>query len=282
MVWCIGVMDMENNKEIVKRRLKVFLPGIAAMTILAGLAIYYLTASNNPMPSFGSLPPIPPNPIASENSFTHVPTKAEVTMRADPTEVLKGLDPETVQLVEEMERGEINQLEASLKLIRQMNDSTVKVVPHRQLSDIFPDHLAGFTAGKASSSGTSMLGIKAAKAQRKYTGSDGQFLLIKIIDSASMQKMSAMLDHLADSADLHNETDEKIEKTVNIGDIRGFASYSKVSDEVNIHAVMAKRFIIEATGTKMDIKTLQSHLNGIDFSVLRSLAAQANTKKNNG
>ena len=197
---------MEDNEEMVKKLLGVFLPLIAVVLMLGGIALYmdscFVPAYKENAPVRPFAPPrTPADPIIQEDPKPEPMVEKELPPAIEPTQqqqkieaALEEIDPETMSILADLESGEMGNLEAAMKLIKHMNDPSVVVIPHKKLRAVLIDELPGFTAGKASSSSTSLLGLKSASAQRTYTGTDEnkQRIEVKVMDTASMKKMSAM------------------------------------------------------------------------------------------
>jgi len=287
---------MDDREEIIKRLLKIFFPFISVLVLLYALAMYiesrdFERARLNvqkakakaremaPVKTRGGGPgkiaraDTDPGKTLHESTKPH--TNTTVQLREGGEDLLNQLDDETLTLLEDvsddLEGDALQRMQAGFKLVTQLNDHTVKAIDAKLLMTVLPDAMPGWTAGKVTAKATSLLGIHTSMARRSYTDTKGRKVFIKLMDTASMRRISALGATTTGAADVVTETDEYIEKTIRIGSISAFAKYAKKTKSANIHAFTLERFIIEARGSDLSIEELAERVAALHLHLLPRL-----------
>lgn len=285
---------MDDREEITKRLLKIIFPFIGVLLLLYALAMYIESRdferarlsvqrtkakARAAAPAKTRIPGPGKTAMAEPGKALHVPAKSytntTVQLREGGEELLDQLDDETLTLLEDLsddlEGDALQRMQAGLKLVTQLNDHTVKAIDADLLTTVLPDHMPGWTAGKVTARATSLLGIHTSMARRSYTDTKGRKIFIKVMDTASMRRISALGATTTGAADIVTETDEYIEKTIRIGSISAFAKYAKKTKSANIHAFTLDRFIIEARGSDLSIEELAERVAALHLHLLPRL-----------
>ena len=186
-----------------------------------------------------------------------------------------------MKIMEEMEDGSLNQVEGAMQLLKHLNDTKIKAVPHKELRGVLVDDIPGYTAGKIKSSGAALLGISTATAERKYTSNDTEATIsVRVLDTASMKKLSGTVHQLAGATNIDNETPVSIERTVDIANLKGFARHQKDKNTTQVHVFAGERFMVEANGKVIDIETLTAFVAALDLNALDELVLAAQNQVN--
>jgi hypothetical protein len=285
---------MDDREEITKRLLKIFFPFIGVLLLLYALAVYIesrdfeqarLNVQKAKAEALTSVPGKTATTDPAMGKVLHLPTKSHtnttVQLREGGEKLLDQLDDETLTLLDDvsddLEGDALQRMQAGLKLITQLNDHSVKAIDTDLLMTVLPDHMPGWTAGKITARATSLLGIHTSMARRSYTDTKGRKIFIKLMDTASMKRISALGAMTTGAADIVTETDEYIEKTIRIGSISAFAKYAKKTKSANIHAFTLERFIIEARGSDLSIEELAERVAALHLHLLpRLIETEAN------
>ncbi|MFT5124936.1 MAG: hypothetical protein ACI9QL_000180 [Candidatus Omnitrophota bacterium] len=287
---------MDDKEEIVKRMAKIFIPFIGVLVLLYAMASYIetrdfdqarmkvqqakldaqqqakreqaLTTAAQPAPA------LRPEKASDDHRSAPVTnnTQTTVVLREGGENLLDQLDDETLALLEEvsddLEGNALQRMKAGLQLVTQLNDNRVRAIDPEQLKQVLPEQLPGWKGGKITAKATSLLGIHTAMARRSYTDAKGRKVFIKLMDTASMKRVSALGATATGAADIVTETDEYIEKTIMIGSIPAFAKYGKKTKASNLHAFMLGRFIVEAGGSDVSIEELGERVSALNLHLL--------------
>jgi hypothetical protein len=148
------------------------------------------------------------------------------------------------------------------------NGEPVTPVSFKQLQSVFPT-LPGWTRGKPT--GEQMTSpVAYSQSEIRYTKGDGRIEL-KIIDSGFHQLLLAPYTVFL-TAGYERQTENGYEKSTKVGAEPGWEKWNAAANTGEVNAVVAKRFLVQAEGHKVeDIKILHDVLGKIDFVRLGKL-----------
>ena len=148
------------------------------------------------------------------------------------------------------------------------NGEPVTPVGFRQLQSVFPP-LRGWTRSKPT--GEQMTSpVAYSQAEVRYTKGDNRIEL-KIIDSGFHQLLLAPYTVFL-TAGYERQTDNGYEKSTKVGTEPGWEKWNAAARSGEVNAVVARRFLVQAEGHKVDdLKVLHDVLGRIDFVRLGTL-----------
>lgn len=146
----------------------------------------------------------------------------------------------------------------------------VDPVDFRELKALLPEDVDGMKRGEAQGEKSGMGGLNVATAQARYSSGADTSLQLKITDMGGAGLAMTGLAAWA-MIEMDKETEDGHEKT---GKIDGRPFHEKYSDKHRsgeFDLVVARRFLVEAKGRNVDLKTLKDAASAVDLSKLESM-----------
>ena len=148
--------------------------------------------------------------------------------------------------------------------------SNVDPVSYKKLKALLPEKVGIYARTKTSGEKAAAMGMKVSHASGKYEGKDGATATVKITDAGTMKGMAAGMTAWA-LVEIERESDDGFERTF---EHKGHPAHEKFQNKRQrgeLHAFVSKRFVIEVTGRKADMKELKKLFEAIDISALEGM-----------
>ncbi len=184
-------------------------------------------------------------------------------------EAAKKLEEASDQFSQAMKQGGEGVAEA-MKAMGEAVSGGKKVEPvdFRELKALLPDNLPGMKRTNASGERTSAFGIRVANAEASYEDDQGRSIDITITDMGSMSGLTALAAYGWAAAEFDRETDSGYERTTTYNGHRAYEKYDTGDKSGQIQVLVAGRFVVEVSGSNVDMKDLKAALAKIDLGRL--------------
>ena len=145
----------------------------------------------------------------------------------------------------------------------------VQPVDHTLLKNMLPGDVAGLKRGEASSESSVIAGIKAAKAQADYSDEQGSTINVSITDMGSTKGLGMLASWAA--TELNRTTDSGYEKVYRSGSDMAHEEYDRENRQGSYTMLIANRFLMEANGSGVEMKTIKELLARINLAKLHAM-----------
>ena len=129
---------------------------------------------------------------------------------------------------------------------------TVEPVDFRKLKELLPAEMGGRKRTDATGERTGAFGMSVSKAEGQYSGDEGASYTLEITDLGGMPQISAAAQFGWAAADVDRETETGYERTVSIGEHRGYEKYDSESRSGTIQVLVKGRMLVKVDGRDVD------------------------------
>lgn len=165
--------------------------------------------------------------------------------------------------------GRVGELQDAAERMQEAAErAPAEPVNFRQLRDALPEDLDGMERTNVEGATQGAMGFSVSQAEATFEG-DGGHIEISISDLGALPSMGLMGFGWT-MADIDRETSTGYERTVTLGDNRGYREYDTATRDGEFSLAVAERFIVSVTGNDVDDAALEAALRAVD---LRALAA---------
>ena len=142
-------------------------------------------------------------------------------------------------------------------------------VDFRRLRDLLPEALG--TMGRTNAEGVKQgsMGFSVSEASADYGAGDST-VSVKITDMGAVPALG-MMGAAWTMTDVDRETATGYEKTVRLGESKGYRKYDTDSRRGEFSLVVADRFLVEVTGRGVDDGDLEAALRTVDLAALAAM-----------
>jgi hypothetical protein len=149
---------------------------------------------------------------------------------------------------------------------------TVAVVDYKQLKALLPEAPAGLTRTDASAETKRIGGISGSSATATYENGTSGRLTLEISDMGNMSGLLA-IGSLAMNA-TEGESDRGYEKNVTVNGQRAHEKFTTAGSRSELTMVVGDRFMLQVTGSGVDVASAEQLLGSIDLARLAALTAR--------
>ena len=165
--------------------------------------------------------------------------------------------------------GARDMADAVQELEERANQAPAEPVDFRRLRDLLPETAAGLERTNAEGSKQGSMGFSVSEASADYEGGDAS-LDIKLTDMGAVPTM-AMMGAAWTMTDVDRETATGYEKTVRLGESKGYRKYDTESRRGEFSLVVVDRFLVNVSGRGVDDDALEAALRAVDLSALAAM-----------
>ena len=204
----------------------------------------------------------------------HLPLLAALALVAAPLAGCGGSDDDYGGDVEDTgEPGLFGRAQEMAAAVEQMeeqaNQAPAEPVDFRRLRDLLPESLAGLERTNAEGAKQGTMGFSVSEASADYGAGDST-VRVKITDMGAVPAMG-MMGAAWTMTDVDRETDTGYEKTVRLGESKGYRTYDTDSRRGEFSLVVADRFLVNVTGRGVDDGDLEAALRAVDLGALAAM-----------
>ena len=164
--------------------------------------------------------------------------------------------------------GARDMMNAVEEMEERANQAPAEPVDFRRLRDALPASVAGMEQSNAEGAKQGSMGFSVSEASADYADGDAQ-IDVKITDMGAVPALG-MMGAAWTMTDVDRETATGYEKTVRLGESKGYRKYDTESRRGEFSLVVADRFLVNVNGRGVDDDVLEDALRAVD---LRALAA---------
>ena len=151
----------------------------------------------------------------------------------------------------------------------QANQAPAEPVDFRRLRDLLPESLGPLERTNAEGAKQGTMGFSVSEASADYGAGDST-VAVKITDMGAVPAMG-MMGAAWTMTDVDRETSTGYEKTVRLGESKGYRTYDTDSRRGEFSLVVADRFLVNVTGRGVDDDALEAALRAVDLSALAAM-----------
>jgi len=155
--------------------------------------------------------------------------------------------------------------------------TAVEPVDYHELKNLLPDGIGAMKRTSSEGEKGGGFGFVVAHAEARYEGGGGHATL-KITDPGSLSGMAAMAAMWM-NLELDKETDTGYEKTGTAGGRRFHEKYDKNSKTGEYTVIVANRFLVEISGSGMDMPAMKKVVDSVNLAKLESMKDVGVAKK---
>ena len=149
------------------------------------------------------------------------------------------------------------------------NQPPAEPVDFRRLRDLLPASVGALERTNAEGAKQGSMGFSVSEASADYGAGDST-VSVKITDMGAVPTM-AMMGAAWTMTDVDRETATGYEKTVRLGESKGYRTYDSDSRRGEFSLVVADRFLVNVTGRGVDDDALEAALRAVDLSALAAM-----------
>jgi hypothetical protein len=150
-----------------------------------------------------------------------------------------------------------------------MPAATTGVVDQNQLKALLPDSLGSLARTGFQAEKTGMATMMISRAEGDYGDPQGGHVQLVITDLGGTQMVAVMA--VWANLEEDKETDAGYDKTTKVNGRPVHEAFQKNGSSGEYSTLVGQRFLVQATGSKVDMATLQNAVNGIDLGKLESM-----------
>ena len=207
----------------------------------------------------------------------HLPLLAALALVAAPLAGCGGSDDDYGGEVEDTgEPGLFGRAQEMAAAVEQMeekaNQAPAEPVDFRRLRDLLPESLSsGLERTNIEGAKQGSMGFSVSEASADYAEPDGDASVeVKVTDMGAVPAMG-MMGAAWTMTDVDRETATGYEKTVRLGESKGYRKYDADSRRGEFSLVVADRFLVNVTGSGVDDDQLEAALRAVDLSALAAM-----------
>lgn len=148
----------------------------------------------------------------------------------------------------------------------------VDVVDFKTLTALLPPSLPGMRRTNAQGEKQAAVGVTTSSAKADYAGDNGTSVHIEITDLSGVSGLMNIADSLAKSTT--SESESGFERDTVIGGRSVHEKYDSRAKNGELSVTLAKRFMVDLTGSGIDMPSLEQSLGTIDLSQLEAMKDQ--------
>ncbi len=176
------------------------------------------------------------------------------------------------------EPGLIGRARGMADAVQQMQEAAERPpadpVNFRVLRDLLPETLAGMERTNAEGATQGTMGYSVSEAEATYTGTatddTSPEISVKIMDYGALPSM-AMMGMAWTMAEVDRETADGYEKTVRMGENKGYRKYHSADRDGEFSLSVAERFLVTVTGRDVEDADLEAALRAVDLGALAGM-----------
>jgi hypothetical protein len=171
----------------------------------------------------------------------------------------------------------MEELAKAMQAMMSAGTNAAALVDFRELKALLPAMLPKMKRTKASGEKSGAMGMAVAMAEGDYEGEgeNGGTVHIKITDMGGLGGMAMFAQAAWLQADVDRESDDGYEKTVKYGDFKALEKYNTPNKDGEIQIMVANRFMVEISGSDVDMAVLKDAVAKIDLKKRSTLKAAA-------
>jgi hypothetical protein len=147
--------------------------------------------------------------------------------------------------------------------------TATEVVDQNLLKSLLPDALGALPRTGFQAEKTGMATMMISRAQGDYGDNQGSHVQLVITDLGGTQMIAIMA--VWANTEVDNETQTGYEKTTKVNGRPVHETFQKNGSSGEYATLVGQRFLVQATGSKVDMATLQGAVNGIDLGKLDAM-----------
>jgi len=146
----------------------------------------------------------------------------------------------------------------------------VETLSREELKTYLPASVGSLARTSAESQSGSFSGISGTTASAGYGTGDAS-LTIEITDAANMAGLTTLMDV---AMSVESEDDDGYQKTVQLGDTKVHEKWEKDGKHAELIGIVGGRFVVDVTGSGLDMSVDESAFQAVDLGKLASEAAK--------
>ncbi|MDT7855042.1 hypothetical protein RQM47_00130 [Rubrivirga sp. S365] len=202
-----------------------------------------------------------------------LPLLAALALLAAPLAGCGGSDDYGGDVEDTGETGLFGRAQEMAAAVEQMeetaNQAPAEPVDFRRLRDLLPETLVGLERTDVEGAKQGSMGFSISEASADYGAGDST-VSVKVTDMGAVPAMG-MMGAAWTMTDVDRETATGYEKTVRLGESKGYRTYDTGSRRGEFSLVVADRFLVNVTGRGVDDADLEAALRAVDLSALAAM-----------
>ena len=175
--------------------------------------------------------------------------------------------------VEETNTGVLGRMSQMQEAAEQMQAAAerppAEPVNFRVLRDLLPESVNGMERTAAEGATQAGMGFAISQAQGTYE-SEGSEIDIQIMDYGAVPQIGMMGFGWA-FTDMDRESGAEYERTVQLGESKGYRKYNSETRNGEFSLLVAERFVVQVEGSGVDDAALEAALRAVDLRALAGM-----------
>lgn len=142
-------------------------------------------------------------------------------------------------------------------------------VNFRDLRELLPETLDGMERTEAEGATQGMGGFTVSQAEATYEAEDGAEIDVSILDYGAVPALGMMAPWAM--MDVDRETSTGYERTIRMGENKGFRKYDTASERGEFNLVVADRFVVQVEGSGVSDDRIEAALRAVDLGALEDM-----------
>lgn len=144
-------------------------------------------------------------------------------------------------------------------------------VNFRELRETLPETLDGMERTNAEGATQSTMGFSISEAEATYEGAEGDGRIeLSVMDYGAVPALG-MMGFAWTMTEVDRETSTGYEKTIRMGENKGFRKYDTASERGEFSLVVAERFVVQVDGRDVTDDQIEDALRSVDLDALEGM-----------
>ena len=188
----------------------------------------------------------------------------------------KAMQEASQKLAEATKSGTANPADAMAAMGAAMSGAAnggkkVETVDYHALKDMLPASLGDLRRTDATGEKAGAMGMQISHADGSYSNDKGNSITLKITDIGSMTGLAGMAAYAWAATTIDRESDNGYEKTSTFNGYKSHEKYDKSSKYGDISVLVGDRFVVEASGSGIEMNALKDALGKVDLGKLNGM-----------
>jgi hypothetical protein len=183
-----------------------------------------------------------------------------------------GLDGEIEETGQPGVFGRVGEMQEAVEQMQEAAERPLaEPVNFRVLRDLLPEAVAGLDRTEVEGASQGTMGFSVSNATATYEGADGDGQIeIELTDLGALPQVG-MFGLGWTLADMDKETSTGYEKTVRLGENKGYREYDTERERGEFSLLVAERFLVAVKGRNVEDAALEEALRAVDLPALAAM-----------
>lgn len=187
-----------------------------------------------------------------------------------------GGDASSDEIEDTGESGVFGQLQNMTEAVEEMQEAAerepAEPVNFRDLRDTLPESLRGMERTEVEGATQGAMGFTISQADATYETPEGDADIdISVMDYGAVPAFGMMGAFAWASAEIDRETQTGYEKTIRMGENKGYREYDTETQDGQFSLFVAERFVVQVDGNNVTDDQIEAALRAVDLDALEGM-----------